>query len=733
MKIRDIVDFNKDVLNGNILTNVKIYNWDNKDAKESDWDYIKRLTYETKAIRETKNSISDSLMDNAGKFFYLVNGDFGSGKSHYLLYFVHYLNDMYYKPIVIHFSQKNYKNIWQPILESLNYDASYTSYPALDDMNKIFNNRKIAIFIDEIEDWYLSQGESERADTRAFLRTLCEYVSQHNNLFIFISLRGESSDLSASLQRSDPYLVELNDQIELEDILLYRIIDKKPSLKQIKQITGPYIAVYKKYNFASRKLVDRFAFCYPFHPLIIHYLVNSYKNAEKRQNLRGTLFLFSRIIPQILDKQGVIKPGDIKIDGDMYNELAKIDEELCERYLEEAKNIKYRFKYEYLNSILMAGMAKEEIDINTLCMLAIKPSQDINRLYNEVYDILKSSMHLINDNGMVKFSQDINIFTYLRNKAVEMINTSKESDNNTVSEEVSRIISSRVDPKYHIRFISSKDIVEDTSDFKVIFLSKNYNDDELYKFFYGRRFQNSFVLILTNNIDLELNREFLILVQLLIILKDKLVTIEEKQRQDIIRQTENDIFTIIKNSYGYIVRPIASQGKIKGFRRILLNLNNGADVLSGVLDKDDVVIYLQGQHENGELNINNILSNCRAFVGTPTIPTIEYLKNIVNDYKDKYGFKISEIKNYIVSINLPSASLDGLDKIPYNASMKDITIKFIFNKDCVISGHNITGKGEVGYQINDIIDKMELENILKDLTHRFDGEINITGTVVEKL
>jgi len=93
-KISDCISLTKEVISGDFLGVINIYNVQDKTKPESNAKKILELTYPTISIKQILSALEKKLTKKKHHGSFLLTGGYGTGKSHALLFLYHFLTNI---------------------------------------------------------------------------------------------------------------------------------------------------------------------------------------------------------------------------------------------------------------------------------------------------------------------------------------------------------------------------------------------------------------------------------------------------------------------------------------------------------------------------------------------------------------------------------------------------------------------------------------------------------------
>ncbi|MCW3138460.1 MAG: hypothetical protein N2V76_08630 [Methanophagales archaeon] len=207
-KIKDIVIARKEVLDGTFQGVIQTHKVDAKEKRlENDPEEFLKITYPSSAIKRILERIDEKLSGKSDQGGFLLVGPYGSGKSHTLKS----------RSVIVSTRRYDVDHLWVPIFRLLGREdllSEVKRFPTTDQIEEMIGNDTVAIFIDEIENWYGAFDPEKQAhlieQNETFLEHLLEVAADPTKkLFVFITFLEE-------------YINAYSEPIEIDDIHNYK-------------------------------------------------------------------------------------------------------------------------------------------------------------------------------------------------------------------------------------------------------------------------------------------------------------------------------------------------------------------------------------------------------------------------------------------------------------------------------------------------------------------------------
>ncbi|MDL1970142.1 MAG: ATP-binding protein [Candidatus Desulfofervidaceae bacterium] len=298
-------------------------------------------------------------------------------------------------------------------------------------IEELIGDEVVAIFIDEIENWYGSFDPETQAHLIERNETFWEHLLEVANdpkrkLFVFITFLEEKEGLKKVFNRTKPVRIDVSAIEDREKVILHRLFENIESAdkEKIEDIVAKYIEKYthpiKMDDFLQYK--RRMVKTYPFHPLLLDTLIQIYEAATERQDIRGMLNVLADAIKDTYDKKDLILLADID-----ENAFRGIDLHLVEKYNFDFQRVKdIGYAREILKTILIFTLNEKthgatESDI-LLSIFSPTQGHTLNSILMDLENIYGKPHYLHKENGVYLFKHEVNLYALLereKNKIAE--------------------------------------------------------------------------------------------------------------------------------------------------------------------------------------------------------------------------------------------------------------------------------------------------------------------------
>lgn len=622
-KINELITPRKDVLEGALEGVIQTHKVDSGEARiESNPTEFLKITYPSAAIKKVLEKVREKISGKSNQGGFLLVGPYGSGKSHTLITLYHLFNNPSQaeewgkrwnidlevpdksRSVIVSTRRVDVDYLWEPIFKHLGREdllERIKRFPTVDQIEEAIGEGCVAIFIDEIENWYGSFDREKQShlieQNETFLEHLLEVAADpKRKLFVFITFLEEKEGLKKIFNRTKPVRIDVSPIEDREKVVIHRLFenwenvnnDKKRSV--IEQYINAYSGQIKIDNIQNYK--RRMVRTYPFHPLLLDTVFQIYEAAAERQDLRGMLNVLADTV------KATYKTKDLILLSHMDEAfLYGIDLNLSEKYkldLERVKEI--RFAREILKTILILTLnGKEPGATETHILLSIFTpteghtlnaiSMDIENLYGKCY-----YLHKVND--VYIFKSEPNIWSILEKESSKV--SEEEAKKKIVEIMKEEIFENRV-------IVMGFDNVPDNNKLKIVVVPEFWGangelKNKLEEFYKGKMWQNTYILVLPKTAIfsfeiLEKGKRVIASENLMHSVKD-----EGGKLRKIIQEERRAIAEKISPSYGYIVKWALHNGEIEHrLINVKANINDileKAKVESGVIE-DSIVKVLE--------------------------------------------------------------------------------------------------------------------------------------------
>lgn len=654
-----------DVLEGTFQGVIQTHKVDSKEKRlENNPQEFLKITYPSSAIKRTLERIEEKLSGKSNQGGFLLVGPYGSGKSHALITLYHLFNNPSLardlrkrwkidfelpeksRSVIVSTRRYDADHLWEPIFNLLGRDdllSEIKRFPTTDQIEEMIGNDTVAIFIDEIENWYGAFDPEKQAhlieQNETFLEHLLEVAADPTkNLFVFITFLEEKEGLKKIFNRTKPVRIDVSPVEDREKVILHRLFEDVESVdsSKVETVVGRYINTYSdpikiddKQNYKRRMIRT-----YPFHPLLLDTLFQIYEAASERQDVRGMLNVLADAVKDTYERRDFILVSDVD-----ENAFRGIDLKLIEKYefdLERVKDI--GFAKDILKTILIFTLNEKthgatESDI-LLSIFSPTEGHTLNSILMDIENIYGKPHYLHRENGIYLFKHDLNIYALLEKEKSKL-------SNEDVKEKIVEII--KKDIFENKAFIFGFDEIPDHNKVKIVVLPESWrmNDElktKLNEFYKGKTWQNTYILVLpeVNTVFsyeiLEKSKRLKAAENLMKQVKD-----EEGKLRKITQEERKNIADKIKTYYGYIVKWVERDGELT-YR--LINVSIDIDAIREKSKSDlgvigDFIVKLIEDKPSG-IRIEELIDDFKKYRRYPFILDDETIYTAIrNLHRDK--------------------------------------------------------------------------------------------------
>ncbi len=794
-KIRDITIARKEVLDGTFQGVIQTHKVDAREKRlENNPEEFLKITYPSSAIRRSLERIDEKLTGKSNQGGFLLVGPYGSGKSHTLITLYHLFNNPSLardwgkqwkidfelpersRSVIVSTRRYDVDRLWEPIFKLLGREdllSEIKRFPTTDQIEELVGDDVVAIFIDEIENWYGAFDRETQAhlieQNETFLEHLLEVAADFTKkLFVFITFLEEKEGLKKIFNRTKPVRIDVSPVEDREKVILHRLFEDMESVdnNKVEIVVEKYISAYSEpiqidniQNYKRRMIRT-----YPFHPLLLDTLFQIYEAAAERQDIRGMLNVLADAVKDTYERKDLILVSDVD-----ENAFRGIDLKLMEKYefdLERVKDI--GFAKEILKTILIFTLNEKthgatESDI-LLSIFSPTEAHTLNSILMDLENIYGKPHYLHKENEVYLFKHELNIYALLEKEK----NKITEED---VKEKIAEIL--KKDVFENRAFILGFDEIPDHNKVKIVVVPESWgvNDElktKLNEFYKGKTWQNTYILVLPERISifsfeiLEKGKRLKAAENLMEKVKD-----EEGKLRKIIQEERKSIADKIKACYGYIVKWVERGGELT-YR--LINVSADINTIREKARSDPELcadfIVNEIEDKPGGIRMEDLINDFKKYRRYPFILDDETIYSVIrNLHRDKRviiqgergkwyidgspkniepSFVIIHPK-YVPEIEKePEVSEDRevevkADEIPEMEGIPEITVERKEKQELSLSGNSpraILSKIEamtsekdefeeisVKYRFKQYLSKQEIMKFVKQLPHQEECEI----------
>ncbi|ELY49184.1 DUF499 domain-containing protein [Natronorubrum bangense] len=357
-KIDDVLTLSPELTEGGSLIKgqIRLYDVDSDaDTLESDAERFFDRTLLTGGLEDSMKRLRDTLEGEDNTRIHEMYGPYGTGKSHQMVAMYHCfqspdvvsdwadgriegLGDALPDdavPIVVSLQKKQYQYLWEPLFDALDYEPDESEYddeggyPTIDVIKDAVGDRTVAFFMDELEDFFQALKGQRKGANKGFLQALLETsTSPDTELYSFVSVLREGSDVHDILSRQQRVEVNMSNQVDIREVLRHRLVDSINDRSAMRTLVDQYIEAYADTDYVDLPdgLREEMYDTYPFHPILIDSLKTRYFAETESGATRGMLYLFAKVLVDQYQDTDLITHG--AVDAVEYNdELTRINVE----------------------------------------------------------------------------------------------------------------------------------------------------------------------------------------------------------------------------------------------------------------------------------------------------------------------------------------------------------------------------------------------------------------------
>jgi hypothetical protein len=491
MLIQDIVEPRPDVLSGNFQGDLRAYRVGREaeaDKLENDPQLFFAVTYPSASLQRFVELVHRKLEGGRVQGAFLPIGRMGSGKTHALIALYHLfahpgrgriwlqnhglpalaLDDS--RAVMISAQEDHPEYLWEPLFRRLGRDdllSKVRDYPTISLLKELVGEGTLAVFIDEIEDWYdsIADDEARRGRNRGFLQNLTEVASEPGfNLFLFISLLDRNPDLKSLLQRTGAVpenMVAVGERWAIVNHRLFARCDEEKA----RRIVEAYLTSYGDYTTEDLS-VETMIQLYPFHPRLFTTLKEIYARPGQ-QGIRDTLRTLADLVGAQLHKRDLLLASDVPA-----RELLSIDPELHTVLQEDIERCREIKNAEALLSTIFFYSLRPSMPgatLNELVQGLLRPEGSVNEITMPLKELDGVAFHL-KGNGRFRLTPELNIYAIVRAEASRVEDPDARA-------RIDELIMKKVFGKGAYLFSELEDI--DDQRLKVVVAPRDMDDDEI--------------------------------------------------------------------------------------------------------------------------------------------------------------------------------------------------------------------------------------------------------------
>lgn len=439
MKIQDVVTPRQDVWKvedfQSDLRSYRVGRRGEEDKLENNPRYLFDITFPSSSLQRIVERVRRKLSGELNQGGFLLIGSFGSGKTHALITLYHLFEDIQrrnewlarhgIKPwpkrkadaVIISAQEDQPDYLWEPLFERAGRPdliAQVKDYPIISLLKELVGNRTLAVFVDEIEDWYdgISRDRERLGRNRGFLQNLMSIADEPGyGVFVFISLLDRNPELKALLRRTDPFAEDMVAVGEQQEIIQHRLFESRDEDKAREGMRA-YLDAYDEYR-EQELTEERMTRSYPFHPELLGLLNEVY--GQRGQGIRDTLRTLARLVSRNLSQRDLLLASDLELAefSDIDPELYRACRRDIERCRDEVAGAEALLKTLFFYSLRLdePGATKDEV------VRAIhRPGGNLNEITIPL-DELKDFAYHIRTDGRYQLTPGLNTYAIINAEA----------------------------------------------------------------------------------------------------------------------------------------------------------------------------------------------------------------------------------------------------------------------------------------------------------------------------
>ena len=368
--IADFVDLSNELEEeGRIQGQVRLYNVNRDERIEADPKRFLERTLLTEGLEKSLTVLRDSLKGDDPRGAHLLQGPFGTGKSHQMVVLYHCFNAPALAreefgddvpglgealpedaiPITVSLQHSQPDELWEPFFDAVEYDpGSYDSggFPVIETIKEAADGKQVAFFVDELERWFNTLDDDRKETTKGFLQALLECAQELSNIHVFLSVLQDDSEVHEILQRERLVPINMSEELNVRELIRHRLFDTSIEVdERLEKLANGYAEAYEEGEQvnAPDDLRRRIYETYPFHPELLDTLEDCYYARSENQAARGMLFLLSKAVLENHDHVDLITHGDLDPrkgeDSDVGTELYQLSSGIHSKAIDDLGRI----------------------------------------------------------------------------------------------------------------------------------------------------------------------------------------------------------------------------------------------------------------------------------------------------------------------------------------------------------------------------------------------------------
>ena len=462
MSIAETCVLSEEVKSGELLEAVYLDQAiNNPDSKEADRDFVLQATYPTAPIRMLLEQVTQKLTGKQPKGGIVIQGDFGSGKSHALLALYHLASSgaeakewlkawkvkgnipSKTRVGVVQYVSEQPENLWTLLFERVGCSEllhEVREAPTRKQWEHLTESGPVLLILDEVETWFgqLTEGQPQNK-TKSALQNLLEAANRDDvPLAVVVSVYGRNPGLMEIVNRTQPASLDVGTAEDRQKIVRHRLVKSVDTAKATKVVAG-FVDSYRKASDTlpdvSTHLADlkkELLESFPFHPVFLKQAFQVYAGASHHQNTRGIIYLCATLLRQRQRESDLLLASDLDIrDEAIASDLRKLDPDLVSNAHEDlTERCRQPYATGIIGTVLLhsfsplgtAGATHEEVLLGNF-----RPSVNINDLQSAVDEVMREAWFADEVEERLVITKEVVLLKQIEQQARAMVESSETS------------------------------------------------------------------------------------------------------------------------------------------------------------------------------------------------------------------------------------------------------------------------------------------------------------------